>query len=90
LCENKAKEANIRTARLPIQTYLANFPTRKVLTVNQVFEILIKWVETRDWEVALNHVMPERKFYAGRKHGKLKVSTDGDKEEESTDQKKTD
>jgi len=34
--------------------------------------------------------MPERKFYAGRKHGKLKVSTDGDKEEESTDQKKTD
>jgi tRNA (guanine9-N1)-methyltransferase len=37
-------------------------PTRKVLTVNQVFEIMIKWVETRDWEKALYDVMPKRKF----------------------------
>jgi tRNA (guanine9-N1)-methyltransferase len=36
LCQNKAEGLGIRTARLPIGTYLANMPTRKVLTVNQV------------------------------------------------------
>ncbi len=38
--------------------------TRKVLTVNQTFEILLKWVETRSWEQALYAVMPKRKFNA--------------------------
>ncbi|KAL1721682.1 guanine-1-methyltransferase-domain-containing protein [Schizophyllum commune] len=62
LCLNKAKETGIRTARLPIGRYLAHMPTRKVLTVNQVVEIMGKWVETRDWEKALLEVMPKRKF----------------------------
>ncbi|KAF8915419.1 guanine-1-methyltransferase-domain-containing protein [Mucidula mucida] len=53
LCFDKAQESGIRTARLPIGRYLSNMPTRKVLTVNQVFEIMLKWVETRDWEQAL-------------------------------------
>jgi tRNA (guanine9-N1)-methyltransferase len=85
LCENKAREANIRTARLPIGKYLANLPTRKVLTVNQVFEILVKWAETKDWEVALNHVMPKRKFNADGKHGKGKGLGNEDEEEEHAD-----
>lgn len=54
--------SDIRTARLPIGTYLASLKTRKVLTVNQTFEILLKWVETRDWEQALESVIPKRKF----------------------------
>ncbi|KAI0774742.1 guanine-1-methyltransferase-domain-containing protein, partial [Trametes elegans] len=62
LCLNKSKEQHIRSARLPIGTYLAEMRTRKVLTVNQTFEILLKWVETRDWEQALYSVMPKRKF----------------------------
>ncbi|KAI5893630.1 uncharacterized protein SCHCODRAFT_02622319 [Schizophyllum commune H4-8] len=62
LCLNKANESGIRTARLPIGRYLAHMPTRKVLTVNQVVEIMCKWVETRDWEKALLEVMPKRKF----------------------------
>lgn len=62
LCEDKAKEGGIRSARLPIGKYLAHLPTRKVLTVNQVYEILLKWTETRDWEKSLYAVMPKRKF----------------------------
>ncbi|GLB34113.1 putative tRNA (Guanine-1)-methyltransferase [Lyophyllum shimeji] len=69
LCLDKAKESGIRTARLPIGRYLASLPTRKVLTVNQVFEILLKWVETKDWEQALYSVIPKRKFHAVGKAG---------------------
>jgi tRNA (guanine9-N1)-methyltransferase len=62
LCFDKATELGIRTGRLPIGRYLANLQTRKVLTVNQVVEIMLKWVETRDWQEALECVVPRRKF----------------------------
>jgi tRNA (guanine9-N1)-methyltransferase len=62
LCFDKAQLTGIRAAQLPIGRYLSNLPTRKVLTVNQVFEILVKWVETRNWEEALYSVMPKRKL----------------------------
>jgi len=58
---NKAIDSKIRTARLPIGRFLA-LTTRKILTVNQAFEILLKWVETRDWEQALYAVIPKRKY----------------------------
>ncbi|KAK0230427.1 guanine-1-methyltransferase-domain-containing protein [Armillaria fumosa] len=74
LCLEKAKESDIRTAALPIGRYLENLPTRKVLTVNQVFEIMLKWVETRDWEISLYAVIPKRKFLSGGKHGEKEGS----------------
>jgi tRNA (guanine9-N1)-methyltransferase len=55
-------------AQLPIGRFLSHLPTRKVLTINQVFEILVKWVETRDWEVSLYAVIPKRKFQDGVAH----------------------
>ncbi|KAF9057861.1 guanine-1-methyltransferase-domain-containing protein [Panaeolus papilionaceus] len=67
LCFSKAKESGVRTACLPIGRFLASLPTRKVLTVNQVFEILVKWVECKDWEEALYSVIPKRKFHQGGK-----------------------
>ncbi|KAG8877832.1 tRNA (guanine(9)-N(1))-methyltransferase [Tulasnella sp. 331] len=66
LCQNKAIAQGVRTARLPIGTYITSLPTRKVLTVNQVFEIMLKWLEERDWEKAIMTVMPQRKFKDGR------------------------
>ncbi|CED85140.1 Uncharacterized conserved protein [Phaffia rhodozyma] len=70
LCLDKATRLGIRTARLPIGTYLASMPTRKVLTVNQVFDILTSWVEFKDWEKALTKVMPIRKMVESHKKAK--------------------
>ncbi|KAF8806276.1 hypothetical protein BYT27DRAFT_7191602 [Phlegmacium glaucopus] len=86
LCLNKARDSGIRTARLPIGRYLASLPTRKVLTVNQVFEILVKWVETKDWEQSLYSVIPKRKFQQEGK-GVLEANMDAaDAESESVQQ----
>ena len=41
---------------------MAHLPTRKVLTVNQTFEILVNRLEMQSWEEALTSVMPKRKF----------------------------
>jgi len=63
-------------------------PTRKVLTVNQCFEILVKWVETRNWEEALYSVIPQRKFAvgsakAGSKGGSVQIGVnDGEADAE--------
>lgn len=48
---------NIAHARLPIGQYIQNMPTRKVLTVNQCYDILLQWVETKDWETAFYSVI---------------------------------
>ena len=45
----------------------------QVLTVNQVFEIMLKFVETRDWKTAFFHVIPQRK------RGEAETGDDGDK-----------
>ncbi|KAI0307203.1 guanine-1-methyltransferase-domain-containing protein [Multifurca ochricompacta] len=62
LCLDKARASGVRAAQLPIGRYLSHLSTRKVLTVNQVFGILVKWVETRDWELSFYSVIPKRKF----------------------------
>jgi len=62
LCEGKAQKLSIRSARLPIGKYLSEMTTRKVLTVNQVFDILVHWTDRRDWAKAFADVVPKRKF----------------------------
>lgn len=58
----KAAEQGIKTARLPIGTYL-NMSRSQVLTVNQVVQILLKFLETRDWKDSFFQVIPHRKKF---------------------------
>ncbi|KAI9263279.1 guanine-1-methyltransferase-domain-containing protein, partial [Phascolomyces articulosus] len=76
LCQKKATDQGIATAALPIGEYL-QMASRKVLTVNHVYEIMIKWLETRDWEKAFLEIIPGRKL----KDSKLI----GEEEEEEED-----
>ncbi|KAI7903683.1 guanine-1-methyltransferase-domain-containing protein [Cokeromyces recurvatus] len=61
LCYEKAESQGIKTAQLPIGDYI-HMASRKVLTVNQVMEIMVKWLDCRDWEQAFKEVIPERKL----------------------------
>ncbi|WFD36883.1 tRNA (guanine(9)-N(1))-methyltransferase [Malassezia cuniculi] len=65
LCAKKAAALGLQMRRLPIDpAFLGGqgMSSRKVLTVNQVFAILVGWTETRDWTQALQRGLPSRKF----------------------------
>ncbi|EKE37341.1 hypothetical protein ENUP19_0039G0021 [Entamoeba nuttalli] len=60
LCENKANSLNISTARLPIEQHIECIG-RKVLTVNQVFEIIGEQCQTNNWDTTIQKILPQRK-----------------------------
>ncbi|KAJ1974936.1 tRNA (guanine(9)-N(1))-methyltransferase [Dimargaris verticillata] len=57
----KAQEQGIATAQLPIGDHL-KMASRKVLTVNQVLDILLHVLDTKDWKQSLMTVIPPRKL----------------------------
>ncbi|KAJ5692512.1 tRNA (guanine(9)-N1)-methyltransferase [Penicillium macrosclerotiorum] len=87
ICYKTAVEKGIKTAKLPIGDYV-QMASRSVLTTNHVVDIMLKWLEVRDWGEAFMTVIPQRKG------GKLKDSADGaedhevDGEEEETNLEK--
>lgn len=60
LCQKRAVDKGIRTAKLPIGEYL-QMASRKVLATNHVVEIMSKWLEHGDWSKAFAEVIPKRK-----------------------------
>ncbi|KAI8607278.1 guanine-1-methyltransferase-domain-containing protein [Chytriomyces sp. MP71] len=61
LCLDRATDMGVQTAQLPIGEFI-KLNTRKVLTVNQVLEIMLRYLETKDWKEAFLHVIPQRKI----------------------------
>ncbi|GBP10888.1 tRNA methyltransferase 10 homolog A [Eumeta japonica] len=60
LCYNIAVEHGIRHGQLPLQKYV-NMKTRKVLTIDHVFEIVLRICEGMSWPDTLMKVLPIRK-----------------------------
>ncbi|CAD8047757.1 unnamed protein product [Paramecium primaurelia] len=56
---NKAIEQGIKTKKLPINL---NLKTSSILTVNQVFEILLRRNNGEDWNDSVQNTIPKRKL----------------------------
>ncbi|NXU93977.1 TM10B methyltransferase, partial [Xiphorhynchus elegans] len=64
----RAREQSLQTARLPIREYMVRAPNSRnyhseTLAINQVFDILSTYYETRSWPVALRAGVSSGKGY---------------------------
>lgn len=57
---NMAQNSQISHGRLPIGKFI-QMNSRPVLTVNQVFQIICKYTECKDWKTAFVSTLPKRK-----------------------------
>ncbi|NXK42066.1 TM10B methyltransferase, partial [Piprites chloris] len=67
----RAREQSLQTARLPIREYMVKAPNSRnyyseILAINQVFDILCTYYETRNWPVALKAGVSSGKGYVLR------------------------
>ncbi|XP_078425478.1 tRNA methyltransferase 10 homolog A-like isoform X1 [Cetorhinus maximus] len=81
LTYNKALELGITHAQLPLGNYV-KMDSRKVLTVNHVFEIILAYLEKQNWQEAFFTVLPQRK---GAVPACLPVSTEQNETEGDSD-----
>ena len=80
LCYRLAIEQGFGHAQLPIGEYI-KLNSRKVLTVNQVYEIIVQYTETSDWKEAFYNVIPPRKIGAEKHLQSSKSDKIGDQSE---------
>lgn len=88
LCYRLAVERGIAHARLPISEYL-KLNSRTVITVNHVFEIMLLYLQTKDWKESLVQIIPARKIGATENEGHKKTGNEARKDvnaEEETDE----
>ena len=84
LCLERATSLGMKHAQLPISKYV-DMKTRKVLAINHVFEIIVRYAETSSWETALQ-VIPMRKFKdPNAKKVVLGINEEEDKVQEQDD-----
>jgi len=85
LCYQRAEEKGFAHAQLPIGQYV-KMSTRKVLTINHVFEILLTYSITKDWKDAFFKVLPNRKGVSELDEGKVDDSdVDADENDPGSD-----
>lgn len=60
VCFERAESQGIATARLPIGEYI-KLASSQVMCTNHVVEMLVKWLEVKNWELAFKSVVPTRK-----------------------------
>lgn len=76
-----ALKNNIRTARLPLSEHLI-IKTRAVLTINQVFDVILAVSEGLSWKKALIQTLPQRK--------KIKLREEDDEVDHNSNPEKDD
>jgi tRNA (guanine9-N1)-methyltransferase len=83
LTRGAADSAGIRTARLPLTENIAVGNRCKVLTINHVADVLIRFLQTNDWREAFS-VLPTRRVNE-KKHRSTAGSDAGSIDEEQED-----
>ena len=81
ICYKRAMDNGMKTAKLPIGQYM-QMNSRYVLTTNHVVEIILEWLDCRDWGKAFMAVMPKRKGAALKDTGATAKDADADLEEQ--------
>ncbi|KAJ9523227.1 hypothetical protein QJQ45_024013 [Haematococcus lacustris] len=69
LCFNRAQDAGVATARLPIQKHV-QLDSSAVLAVNHVVQIIAEFANSGDWGSVLCNVLPKRKLLKNKAAGK--------------------
>ncbi|KAJ1673587.1 tRNA (guanine(9)-N(1))-methyltransferase [Spiromyces aspiralis] len=78
---HKASEQGIAHGRLPIGDFI-HMKSRKVLTVNQVYDIILAYLDCHDWKRAFVSIIPDRKL---RERDAIGDSSDEDVGKDSDD-----
>lgn len=84
----KAVAENIETAKLPLDECIKMMGSNKtkVLTVNHVFEILLKYSESESWVKAFQTTLPERKDIVVVTNNTDEKKADSEKEDKKNDE----